>query len=350
MEIKKLPKIKITQDEKNWLNECYTQLKQNGKIETYKQVKLKTLDLVSLDFEPWKIDERLVTNKVEITVQGVIAIGCEKELFRISDKVFKYIRKALINDADIEEFDLDFIADCIKEDRKLVKVYFKMFSNCNLSLWNSAGTNNRELWGYESIKIGDTAFDTYMKNNSMSEAFIRKQNEIAEYQKKSTTEMENSLVFNRNKDNLDKTKVFIVHGHDDLLKIEVARFIEKLNLEAIILHEIASSGQTIIEKIEANSNVGFGVVLYTPCDFGGKEGSNNVTKPRARQNVVFEHGYLIGKIGRENVCALVKGNIEKPNDISGVVYINKDNGDGWQLQLAKEMKKSGYNIDLNVIL
>jgi hypothetical protein len=69
---------------------------------------------------------------------------------------------------------------------------------------------------------------------------------------------------------LDLTKVFIVHGHDDLLKNEVARFIEKLGLKAIILHEQASSGNTIIEKIEEHSNVGFGIVLYTPCDIGAK--------------------------------------------------------------------------------
>lgn len=148
---------------------------------------------------------------------------------------------------------------------------------------------------------------------------------------------------------MDKSKVFIVHGHDDGAKYAVAHFVEKIGLEAIILHEQASSGNTIIEKIEANSNVGFGIVLYTPCDEGRPKGEENQLKPRARQNVVFEHGYLIGKIGRENVCALVKGDIETPNDISGVVYIKMDQGDGWKLAVAKEMKKRGYDVDLNKI-
>jgi|TARA_R110001606_G_C15317395_1_gene644291 predicted nucleotide-binding protein len=147
---------------------------------------------------------------------------------------------------------------------------------------------------------------------------------------------------------LDLTKVFIVHGHDDLLKTEVARFIEKLGLEAIILHEQASSGNTIIEKIEENSNVGFGIVLYTPCDVGSKSEKSPNLQPRARQNVVFEHGFLIGKIGRRNVCALVKGNIEKPNDISGVVYVSTDAE--WRLSLAKELRNSGYNIDMNLVI
>lgn len=149
---------------------------------------------------------------------------------------------------------------------------------------------------------------------------------------------------------MDKSKVFIVHGHDNAAKEAVARFVEKIGLEAIILHEQASSGKTIIEKIEEYTNVGFGIVLYTPCDLGASQKEKDHLKPRARQNVVFEHGYLIGKIGRENVCALVKGDIETPNDISGVVYIKMAEGDGWKLAVAKEMKKSGYDVDSNKIL
>ena len=148
---------------------------------------------------------------------------------------------------------------------------------------------------------------------------------------------------------MDKSKVFIVHGHDNAAKEAVARFIEKIGLEAIILREQASSGKTIIEKIEANSNVGLAIVLYTPCDVGASKGEKDQLKPRARQNLIFEHGYLIGKIGRKNVCALVKGDIETPNDISGVVYIKMDEGDGWKLAVAKEMKESGYEVDLNKI-
>lgn len=148
---------------------------------------------------------------------------------------------------------------------------------------------------------------------------------------------------------VDKTKVFIVHGHDNEAKQETARFIEKLGLQAIILHEQASKGKTIIEKIEENSNVGFAVVLYTPCD-EGKAKTQSKLHDRARQNVVFEHGYLIGKIGRQNVCALVRGDIEKPNDISGVVYINMDSHGAWKTDLIKEMKESGYAVDANKLL
>ena len=145
----------------------------------------------------------------------------------------------------------------------------------------------------------------------------------------------------------DLTKVFIVHGRDDLAKTDVARFIEQLGFEAIILHEQASSSQAIIEKIEAHTNVGFAVVLYTPCDIGGLSGDSH--RPRARQNVVFEHGFLIGKLGRPNVSALVKGDVELPNDLSGVVYVPLDQPGAWRIALAKELRTAGYPVDMNLI-
>jgi predicted nucleotide-binding protein len=141
----------------------------------------------------------------------------------------------------------------------------------------------------------------------------------------------------------DNRQVFIVHGHDDIAKLKMAEFIRDLGLEPIILHLQASSGRTIIEKIEHYSNVGFGVVLYTPCDIGAKAGALN-SSYRARQNVVFEHGYLIGKLGRSRVAAIVKGQIETPNDISGVVYVQLDDQGSWKEELKEEMKAVGYRV------
>lgn len=145
-------------------------------------------------------------------------------------------------------------------------------------------------------------------------------------------------------------KVFIVHGHDESAKNKAARFVEKMGFEAIILHEKASSGRTVIEKIEHYSDVGFAIVLYTPDDVGNVKSKADDLNVRARQNVVFEHGYLIGKLGRKNVLALVDGKLELPNDISGVVYVKLDEGSAWQLGLAKEMKQSGYDIDMNKLI
>lgn len=148
---------------------------------------------------------------------------------------------------------------------------------------------------------------------------------------------------------LDKNKVFIVHGRDEQSKLSAARFIEKLGLMAIILHEQANGGKTIIEKIEENTNVGFALVLYMPCDMGGLANDQN-QKARARQNVVFEHGYLVAKLGRNNVCALVKGQVEVPSDINGIVYVSLDEANAWHIAVAKELRSAGYSIDMNKVI
>jgi predicted nucleotide-binding protein len=147
----------------------------------------------------------------------------------------------------------------------------------------------------------------------------------------------------------DRNKIFVVHGQNNEAKLEVARFIEKIGFEPIILHEQASSSKTIIEKIEAYSDVGFGVVIYTPCDIGANSNEPSNLKGRARQNVVFEHGFLIGKLGRSNVCPLVKGDLETPNDISGIVYTSMDTAN-WQLELAKELRAAKYTVDMNKVI
>jgi predicted nucleotide-binding protein len=145
---------------------------------------------------------------------------------------------------------------------------------------------------------------------------------------------------------MPKKKVFIVHGRDNESKQEVSRYIESLGIGVIILHEQASSGMTIIEKIEHYVNeADFALVLYTACDHGrGIHETKVHPKNRARQNVIFEHGYLMAKLGRENVCALVKGEIETPNDISGVVYVGLDNPGAWKLEVNKELKACGYSV------
>ena len=140
-------------------------------------------------------------------------------------------------------------------------------------------------------------------------------------------------------------KVFIVHGHDGEVRETVARFLEKIGFEAIILHEQANQGRTVIEKVEANGDVGFAVVLLTPDDQGCAKGG--ALEPRARQNVLLELGYFIGRLGRGRVCALTRGELEIPSDFAGVVWEKMDDGHGWKLGLARELKAAGHNVDLN---
>jgi len=208
--------------------------------------------------------------------------------------------------------------------------------------WLKLHRNLDSFWGFIKNKFG-----TYAERRTfLSEQFtpVLDRLEFGEMPKaKQSTSPKKDLqapITIRN-----KRKVFIVHGRDNEAKQEVARFIEKLGLQSIILHEQASSGMTIIEKIEHYSNdADFALILYTACDHGrGVHESKIPPKNRARQNVVFEHGYLIAKLGRENVCALVKGEIEIPNDISGVVYVPMGNFGAWKPEVVKELKACGYS-------
>ena len=146
---------------------------------------------------------------------------------------------------------------------------------------------------------------------------------------------------------LSTSKVFIVHGHDEAAREMAARFLERLDLMPIILHEQASGGRTIIEKLEHYSDVGYAVVLLTPDDEGKKKAEGEVYRDRARQNVILELGYFTGKLGRNRVCALHRGSVEIPTDYLGVLYVPLDEGGGWQLRLAKELKAAGFQIDMN---
>ena len=141
-------------------------------------------------------------------------------------------------------------------------------------------------------------------------------------------------------------EVFVIHGRDSEAKETVARFLTKLDLTPVILHEQPNQGRTIIEKFEQHAQVGFAVALLTPDDVGALKNEEKRLKPRARQNVVFELGYFLGRLGRERVCALIKGNVEPPSDYDGVVYISLDDG-GWKMNLIRELKNAGFEVDAN---
>ncbi|MCF3947340.1 TIR domain-containing protein [Acidiphilium iwatense] len=144
-----------------------------------------------------------------------------------------------------------------------------------------------------------------------------------------------------------KNKVFVVHGHDGGAKQGVARFLEKLRLEAIILDEKPDQGRTIIEKFETYAaDVGFAVILLTPDDVGRVKLASD-EQERARQNVVFELGYFVGKLGRGRACLLRKGDVEMPSDLAGVIYTELDAADGWMHKLVRELKAAQIQFDAN---
>lgn len=149
----------------------------------------------------------------------------------------------------------------------------------------------------------------------------------------------------------DNKKVFVVHGHDIELKNDVELFLKSINIEPIVLHRQLDEGLTVIEKFEKHSNVSFALILLTPDDIGYPESESEKKENerkiefRARQNVIFEFGFFVGKLSRKNVCCIYKSGVTLPSDLNGLIYkqVNKTIEEVG-LFLMKEMKNAGLQV------
>lgn len=160
--------------------------------------------------------------------------------------------------------------------------------------------------------------------------------------------IENTLKTDRK---IENSKVFIVHGHDEELKKDVEIFLSEIGIEAIVLHRQADEGQTIIEKFEKHSDVGYAFVLLTPDDIAyhaSEDEMDDIQRTkyyRARQNVIFEFGYFLGKLGRKRVCCLYKENVEVPSDLAGMIYKKvSQNVEEVAFQIIKDLRAVGYEL------
>lgn len=154
----------------------------------------------------------------------------------------------------------------------------------------------------------------------------------------------------------DPTRVFIVHGHDDGSKFALQEILRELGLEPIILHTKANAGKTIVEKFEEHAaNVGYAFVLLTPDDEGRERFEDTTViksrnkeeelKSRARQNVILELGYFMGKLGRDRVCCIYKGEMDIPSDISGVAHLSYERKiDDCYRDIIRELREAHYEI------
>lgn len=151
--------------------------------------------------------------------------------------------------------------------------------------------------------------------------------------------------------NFDPKSIFIVHGHNHEAKNELELFLKELGLKPIVLHREADEGQTIIEKFERHSNVGFAIVLLTPDDAVAPShrdtGIKESVESRARQNVIFEFGFFVGRLGRNRVCCLHQQPVTLPSDLSGLIYKPfKAHIEEVKYAIIKELKAAGYQVSL----
>lgn len=204
---------------------------------------------------------------------------------------------------------------------------FKLSNGCIVNCWDTGKVNCQG------------------KNKAEVESILRNENATGKKPQapcSQNTPQSNSATPNK--------KVFVVYGHDVNARTQLEAMLRRWELEPLILDQLVSSGQTIIEKLEEyTSQANFGIVLATPDDIGYPKKDETKKRHRVRQNVVLELGMLLAKIGRDRVAILLSQaeDMEAPSDIHGLLYMPfKDNVEEAKLSLAKEMQNNGYNLDI----
>jgi len=150
-----------------------------------------------------------------------------------------------------------------------------------------------------------------------------------------------------NETQLSGGNILLIHGRDEATKESLLEFLQKLELRAIILHEQPDGGKSMMEKFGESPDIHFAIILLTPDNIASPRNKPKERQTLVGQNVIFEFGYFLGKLGRGRVCALYKEGVEIPSDYPGVMTIPMDSRRGWRLLVAKEIKQAGMEIDLN---
>lgn len=229
-----------------------------------------------------------------------------------------------------------------------------LIKKCQLYIRKIFGEESNYLNDLDNISFTPRVYYSGMARQSYVDSFEKGKTRFLNLVDVMIEDIQLSDDSNMGTDNIDNcsilnNKVFIVHGHDDAMKQTIARYLEKLKLDPIILGEQPSGGvKSILEKIEEYSDVNYAVVLLSPCDEGHEKGQKNLT-PRARQNVIAELGYFIGKLGRNHVSIVKNGELEFPSDFLGNYYIEYSNNN-WGSSLFQELKAAGFIIDANNLM
>jgi predicted nucleotide-binding protein len=240
--------------------------------------------------------------------------------------------------------------DYNEEERRSFIDKFKKWNDFNIEVYKTSFTSPNSTYrhDYESqfIYVWGTDIIKEYKDN-INRLINKMYSDIEKIDLIPSATQENAI--NNDEKIVQSRKIFIVHGHDINTRTEVENFVRAIGYEPIILCKRADMGNTIIEKIERESkDVCYAIVLYTACD-QGKDKDSEILNPRARQNVVFEHGFMCAKLGRKRVVALLKDGVEQPGDVQGIIYKVIDEKGIWKYDIAKEMKAIGLLVDLNKI-
>lgn len=108
---------------------------------------------------------------------------------------------------------------------------------------------------------------------------------------------------------------------------DACEFVEQLGLEAAILDVVS------VDKLEGLRNVAF--LLLLP--------GNKSDEPAAMLAI----GFMLAAIGRSRIACLLSEQDTLPDVLNGATCVTVDDAGLWRLLLAREMKRSGLEVDLN---
>jgi len=259
-------------------------------------------------------------------------IASSNKISNINVERLPKLKKLAINDNKVTSF-------IINNHNNILK-YIWIGNNplLNFSISNESQQSIRGIYTYTCPKKINYVSKTYR-------TLFSKRGNVRDFINSCVGVNDRQLMSQNNERNMPNKNVFIVHGHDVGTKESVARVLEKLNLKPIILHEQSDGGKTIIEKFEKNSSdVNFAIIILSADDKGKDKNDTGRLNYRARQNVVFEMGYFMAKLGRSNIFLLLDKGVEQPSDLEGIVYTLNDKGDSWKYKLVKELKACGYSV------
>lgn len=204
-------------------------------------------------------------------------------------------------------------------------------------IWSGLGGNSNYEW---NMGIGDTV-RYFLKVHTLAEYLAARKQLLKQHRPQTVMAV---MSASQPRTNGPVKTVFLVHGHDHIMRDKVELVLRRMGLEVLILSESAYAGRFTLQKFEEEAaKADFAVVLVTEDDLAAakRDVAEDVAilrsqlQARGRQNVIWEWGYLFHKLGTRRICVLKAPGVEMFSDLLGRGYVEMSTG--WEERLRQEI-------------